>query len=165
MAPNEFQLTTHWRMKGSVEDVYEILSNPSDFVRWWPSVYLGVREMESGDADGVGRTISLHTRGKLPYTLKWEARTTELDKPNRIALEAQGDLQGRGVWTFAQEGEIVDIRFNWNVSITKPWMRFLSPLLKPMFAANHRWAMRKGEESLKRELSRLGAGKGDEKDV
>ena len=158
MAFDEFSLTTHWRVEGSVEDIYNVISNPRDFVRWWPSVYLAVREIESGDADGVGRTISLHTRGKLPYTLQWEARTTELNKPNRIAIEAQGDLQGRGVWTFAQDGGMVDITFDWRVSITKPWMRYLSPLLKPMFAANHRWAMRKGEESLKRELSRLAAG-------
>jgi hypothetical protein len=30
----------------------------------------------------------------------------------------------------------------------------LSPLLKPIFAANHHWAMRMGETSLKLELAR-----------
>jgi hypothetical protein len=31
-------------------------------------------------------------------------------------------------------------------------LRYGSFLFKPIFAANHRWAMARGEESLKREL-------------
>jgi len=34
--------------------------------------------------------------------------------------------------------------------------------MKPIFAANHRWAMQKGEESLKLELARRHASNADE---
>ena len=41
----------------------------------------------------------------------------------------------------------------------KPLLRYLSFLLKPVFSANHRWAMARGEESLRAELGRrAGAG-------
>jgi hypothetical protein len=33
-------------------------------------------------------------------------------------------------------------------------------LFKPIFSANHRWAMARGEESLRRELSRRRTGLG-----
>ena len=33
-------------------------------------------------------------------------------------------------------------------------LRYFSFIMKPLFSANHRWAMAKGEESLKLELSR-----------
>jgi hypothetical protein len=38
---------------------------------------------------------------------------------------------------------------------------FVTPfILKPIFAANHRWAMARGEESLTRELLRRRSGLG-----
>ena len=33
-------------------------------------------------------------------------------------------------------------------------IELFSPILKPIFGANHRWAMARGEESLKIELAR-----------
>jgi hypothetical protein len=46
------------------------------------------------------------------------------------------------------------ITYNWRVSAIKPLLRWLSWLLRPVFAANHRWAMARGEESLRLELRR-----------
>jgi hypothetical protein len=40
------------------------------------------------------------------------------------------------------------------VRADKPLLRYGSWFVKPIFAANHRWAMARGEESLKRELER-----------
>jgi hypothetical protein len=40
------------------------------------------------------------------------------------------------------------------VRAEKPLLQALSPFLRPLLAANHRWAMRKGEESLALELAR-----------
>ncbi len=48
----------------------------------------------------------------------------------------------------------VDITYDWRLSAEKPLLRNLSFLLKPVFEANHRWAMAQGEESLKLELAR-----------
>jgi uncharacterized protein YndB with AHSA1/START domain len=152
MKTRQFQLASRWRVQGSVDEVYQILSEPEAFVRWWPAVYLQVSELTSGDDDGVGRVISLHTKGWLPYTLTWQARVLEVDKPQRIVIEAQGDLHGHGEWRFTQDGDWVDIEYDWTVITTKPWMIYLMPLLKPVFTANHRWAMKQGEAGLRREL-------------
>jgi hypothetical protein len=48
----------------------------------------------------------------------------------------------------------VNITFDWKLVAEKPLLRYLSFLFKPIFSANHRWAMARGEESLKRELAR-----------
>ena len=71
-----------------------------------------------------------------------------------FALSADGDLQGSGRWTFVQDGPEVVITYDWRISATKPLLRRLGWLLRPAFAANHRWAMARGEESLKLELRR-----------
>jgi hypothetical protein len=69
-------------------------------------------------------------------------------------LEAWGDFVGRGIWTFEQQGEWVNVVYDWKIRADKPLLRSLSFLLKPVFSANHYWAMRMGEESLKLELMR-----------
>lgn len=155
MASNDYHFVTRWRVRGTAEEVYDILQDAADLVRWWPAVYLGVERLEAGDvATGVGSVFSLYTKGWLPYALRWQFRVVEAQRPSRLALEAWGDFVGRGVWTLAQEGEWVDVVYDWRVRADKPLLRNFSALLKPLFSANHRWAMAKGEESLKLELAR-----------
>jgi hypothetical protein len=58
------------------------------------------------------------------------------------------------LWTFEQDGEWVNATYDWKIRAEKPLLRRLSVVLKPLFSANHYWAMEKGEESLKLELAR-----------
>ena len=154
MAIKDYHFVTHWRVKGKVEQVAEILQNPLDLPRWWPSVYLDVVELKAGDEHGVGGEYDLHTKGWLPYTLRWQFTVTEVNVPQGFSLKAQGDFVGQGVWNLKQEGDIVEAVYDWQISAEKPLLRLFSPLLKPIFSANHHWAMRQGEESLKVELER-----------
>ena len=154
---NEYHFITRWRVQGSADEVYELISHPEDFPRWWPSVYLRVEEAAPADDRGLGRRMRLHTKGWLPYTLDWESCSTEADRPRRLALAASGDFNGRGIWNIEQEGSWVDVTFDWKLTADKPLLKYLSFPLKPVFSANHRWAMARGEESLKLELKRLHA--------
>ncbi len=154
MTSNEYHLISHWRVEGTVAEVSAILQNAPDLVRWWPAVYLAVRELAPGDERGVGKIVSLYTKGWLPYTLRWQFRVVASREPYGYTLEACNDLLGRGIWTFEQDGRWVNITYDWQVHADKRVLRALSFLLKPIFAANHRWAMRKGEESLRLELAR-----------
>jgi hypothetical protein len=152
--PREFHIPTSWRVRGTTTSVYGVLSKPLEFVRWWPEVYLEVREVRPGDASGVGRILDLHTKGWLPYRLSWQAEVLAVDKPHSMSILARGDLDGRGEWRFTQDGEFVKIDYAWTVYVTKPWMVVLAPALRPVFVANHLWAMRRGLEGLERELAK-----------
>ena len=154
MAANEYQFVTRWLVDGDVREVAVILGDPLDLVRWWPSVYLDAREMQAGDHGSAGRRIELLTKGWLPYTLRWRFLITEWHPPAGFSLEAEGDFNGRGVWAFRQDGPQVSVIYDWRVRADKPLLRYLSLVFKPMFAANHRWAMAMGERSLKLELAR-----------
>lgn len=147
MSANEYHFVTRWRVEGTAEEVYDVLDDGRDLQRWWPSVYLDVKEVEPG-------VFELLTKGRLPYTLRWRLRRTESRRPTGFSLEAWGDFDGTGVWTFVEDGRFVDITYDWRIKAEKPLLRYLSFLLKPIFSANHRWAMAQGEESLKRELAR-----------
>ena len=149
-----YHFTTTWRVLATVDEVKEVLADGVALSRWWPAVYLDVRQLEEGGPDGVGRVLELHTKGWLPYTLRWALRITEPITDAGFALEVTGDLEGHGRWTFEQDQDEVLASYDWRVSATKPLLRRLGWLLRPAFSANHRWAMRRGEESLQLELRR-----------
>ncbi|HYF65085.1 MAG TPA: SRPBCC family protein [Herpetosiphonaceae bacterium] len=154
MDANDYHFVTRWRVPGTIEEVGAILGDVNTLAVWWPSVYLGVSELEPGDERGVGKLIELHTKGWLPYTLRWRFRVTEVAPPGHIRLDAEGDFVGRGIWTLARDGAWTDIAYDWRIRAEKPLLRRLSWLLKPVLSANHHWAMAKGEESLTLELAR-----------
>jgi hypothetical protein len=151
---SHYHFVTRWRVAGSLEEVATILEDAPDLARWWPAVYLDVRVTDPGGAGGAGAEVSLYTKGWLPYTLRWRFRVTEQRHPNGFTLQARGDFVGRGMWTLTQDGPYVDVVYDWDIVAEKPLLRALTPLLRPVFAANHHWAMARGEESLRLELAR-----------
>ena len=153
MSSNEYHFITHWRVKSTIKEVADILDNAADLVRWWPAVYLDVQVLQPGNEQGLGKVVSLYTKGWLPYTLRWQFRVTQV-RADGFTLEAWGDFDGRGIWTFEQDGPWVNVTYDWNILAEKPLLRYFSFIMKPIFSANHRWAMAKGEESLNLELAR-----------
>lgn len=154
MASNDYEFVTHWTVPGTMADVYDVLITGTEYPRWWPQVYLAVKETDPGREHGLGKRGDLHTKGWLPYTLKWSMHVTDVRYPYGFTLQATGDFVGQGVWNFEQDGPNVRIRFDWKLRAEKPLLRSLSFLFKPFFSANHHWAMARGEESLKAELAR-----------
>jgi hypothetical protein len=152
--PNEYHFTTTWRVQGTTGEVADVLRNPLDLVRWWPAVYLSATEVEPPDDRGLHQRVRLHTKGWLPYTLRWDLVVTSSRYPDHFAIEASGDFVGHGIWTISQDGGSVNATYDWRIRAEKPLLRVLAPIMRPLLEANHRWAMRQGEESLKLELLR-----------
>jgi len=151
----EYHFITHWKIKGTAREVADVLDDPLGLVRWWPSVYLEVRELDAGDpVTHVGRVIDLYTKGWLPYTLRWRFKVTESRGVDGFTLVADGDFVGTGVWTFEPIGEFVDVKYDWRIRADKALLRYGSFIFRPIFGANHRWAMARGEESLRIVLAR-----------
>ncbi len=161
MATNDYHFITQWRVKSTIKEVSEIIGDAQGLTRWWPSVYLDINVLEQGDEYGGGKVVDLYTKGWLPYTLRWQFRVTEV-RSDGFTLVAWGDFDGRGIWTFEQDGEWVNIIYDWKIKAEKPLLRYFSFIMKPIFSANHRWAMAKGEESLKLELARRHAANKEE---
>lgn len=154
----QYHFVTHWRIPNALpETVYDIISQSDQLPRWWPSVYLDVATLEKGGAGGLGKLVALYTKGWLPYTLQWQFRVSEVQRPKRLAITALGDFVGTGVWTIVADpmgSNDCLVTYDWQIEARKPLLRSLSWLFKPIFAANHRWAMARGEESLRLEILR-----------
>lgn len=161
---SDYHFITRWHLPATCEEIYRTLEDVDALARWWPSVYLDVKVLEQGQPGGVGKLVELYTKGWLPYTLRWRFRVTHTDFPKGFALEAIGDFVGRGIWAFrpTDEGHC-EVTYDWKIRAEKPLLRWLSPLLRPLFSANHLWAMRRGEESLRLELLRRRADSPEER--
>lgn len=150
----DYCFVTNWWVAGTVDEVSDILGDSTALTQWWPSVYLDVRELQPAGADGTGRVLDVFTKGWLPYCLRWTITVTEAVTPAGFALTAAGDFVGTGRWTFEQHGPEVAITYDWRIRAAKPLLRRLTWLMRPIFSANHLWAMERGQESLRLELRR-----------
>lgn len=154
MADNSYHFIDRWRVEGDIKEVADILEDALSLPQWWGSVYFDVKEIEPGGEHGIGKLISLCAGGWLPYTLHINFLTVESRYPRGFSMDATGDLEGKGIWTFAPDGPFVNVVYDWTIRANKPIIEKLSFLLKPIFRSNHNWSMKRGEESLKLELMR-----------
>lgn len=158
MFRNRFHLVTVWRLDATLQEVgaliQDLVGDASLLSRVWSAVILGATVVEPGRADGRGRVVDLETKGWLPYTLRWRARCTHVRPLQRYVQDASGDFEGQAVWTLHETDGGVLVRLDWRLRANKEIIRRFAFLAKPLFTANHRWAMKRGEESLNRELRR-----------
>jgi len=158
MPANEYRFVTRWRLPGTVEQVSDILGDTDTLMRVWPSLYSTAQVVNPGDERGVGKELRVTTKGHLPYTLRWSFRVTESRAPYGYSTEAWGDMIGTGVWTLEPDGDATRVTYDWRVRTEKLLLKWLSPVLKPLFKSNHDRVMADGEIGLRRELERRRAG-------
>jgi len=154
MPANNYQFLTEWQVDAPRELIYEILKEGKDYPNWWPDVYLNAGYQPSGRADRTGDRVTFLTKGWLPYRLRWTAEVVRHESPHTIEITATGDFVGRGVWRLEPAGAGTRVTFDWRLRADKPLLRWFSPVFKPIFEWNHKWAMNRGYESLRREVER-----------
>jgi hypothetical protein len=60
-----YRLTTHWRLGAPVPRVWDAIAAPGEWPRWWRYVQ-AVRELEPGDAHGIGALRRFTWSSRLP---------------------------------------------------------------------------------------------------
>ncbi len=164
MPTADYHFVDRWRVEADCKEVADIIEDALGLPRWWGSVYFEVKELEPGEGNhGTGKLIHVRAGGWLPYTLKINFRTVESRYPSGFTMDATGDLEGKGIWTFEPDGPFVNVTYDWTIRANKPVIEKFSFFLKPIFRSNHNWTMRRGEESLKLELLRRRAKSPEER--
>ncbi|MEM7205994.1 MAG: hypothetical protein AAF628_37410 [Planctomycetota bacterium] len=152
MAKNDYRLQSEWRIPARLGEVAglirEAVEDVQIFVQHWPEANVAFRVLTPGLPGGLHRELELSTKGFLPYRLRWRLKITAAEFPHRYAFASRGDFEGIGVWTIVAQGSHVVVRFEWCVRVHKPIVRVLSFWLRPLFVANHRWAMAQGERRM-----------------
>ena len=146
LASNEYVFVDEWDVAAPLEAVHAAVGDASTYPEWWRPTYISVRT--EGDA-GVGQVNHHHFRGPLPYTLKATTTTTRYEPPALVETAVDGDLRGTGTWTLtpAADGG-THVRFDWRVFADRPFLRVLTPVLRPVFRWNHAWAITRAQAGL-----------------
>jgi hypothetical protein len=76
----------------------------------------------------------------------------EAERPFRILSRLSKDFDGSGEWTLSETAAGTEAVLDWRPSVNHPLIRYLTPLLRPLFRSNHNWAMRRGERQLREHL-------------
>ena len=144
--PGEYVFIEEWDVDAPQEAVFEALADASTYPEWWRPVYKSV------DADSppqVGCVSRQRFKGRLPYELKMTSEIVRMDRPREFEVSVVGDLTGRGVWTLSpREDGRVHVRFDWRVLADRALLRYLTPVLRPLFRWNHNWAIQRAIEGL-----------------
>lgn len=152
MSAARFELQTRWQLQAPIEQVWEAISHPEDWPRWWPYVR-AVTPLREGESSGLGAVKRFAWGSRLPYGIAFDVETVEIERPFRLRGRARGELEGEGLWELRAEGEnSTSVSYLWRVDLHRPWMRRLAPLAAPVFRWNHHGVMAAGGEGLARHL-------------
>lgn len=143
----EYRFLTTWLLEAERERVWDAIYDSDAWPEWWRGV-IETERLSDGDAAGVGQYGRYVWRSKLPYELEFFMRSTRVEAPRLLEGEASGELAGTGRWRLFEQDGVTAVLYEWNVSTTKAWMNLLTPLARPVFAANHDYVMRNGGEGL-----------------
>jgi quercetin dioxygenase-like cupin family protein/uncharacterized protein YndB with AHSA1/START domain len=140
-----YRFLDEWDVAAAPEAVFGAVADSRTYPEWWRPVYLDVQ------ADGpaaLGTAARHHFKGRLPYHLRTRSVIVDIDPPRRVVAEVDGDLRGRGTWTLTPAPDGTHVRFDWQVHADRPFLRVLTPVMRPMFRWNHNWAVARAKEGL-----------------
>ncbi len=145
---NFYRFRSEWCLDASPVTTYSVLEQVVGYAEWWPEVRRACL-VEAGSCQVVCRSV-------LPYRLSMVLRPSRVD-PESGVLEAEidGDLEGFARWTVGRRRSGSHLVFEEEVTVTKRSLRWLAPLARPVFRANHAAMMRHGRVGLTAHLRRL----------
>jgi uncharacterized protein YndB with AHSA1/START domain len=146
--PPQYRFVDEWFVPMPIEQAYDLLGDPLRYPEWWPEAF----PQATGDPGPPkpGNRVDVLSKGFLPYRLRWTLTCVSVERPSKIDAEMTGDFEGTSAWTLTEVDGGTRAVLDFRPAVAKPLVRNLTPLLRPLFAANHRWAMRKGEEAARR---------------
>lgn len=157
VASNAFHFVETWEIPEATPFVvWSVLADAELLPLWWGDVYKEVRNLSPGKGPRLGARVRARARGFLPYQLNFELEATELDPGRAVAVRTYGDFDGRWRAVLSPSGTGTHVDLTWDVIVERPILKVLSPLLRPLFAWNHRWTTPRGEAGLRRYLAALG---------
>lgn len=145
----EYRFLDEWHVPMPVERVYALVGEPACYPEWWSDVFLAADG--EGGLPAPGKATSVVARGFLPYKLRFTITCTACEEPTRIESALSGDFGGTGTWMLEVLPDgATRAQLDWRPVVNKAGVRQLTPVLRPIFRANHNWTMRRGQEAILR---------------
>jgi uncharacterized protein YndB with AHSA1/START domain len=142
---SEYVFIDEWDVDAPQQQVFTALADASTYPEWWTPVYI---EVEADGPPEQGCVSHHHFKGRLPYALRTRSEIVRYEPPSEFEVAVVGDLTGKGVWTLTPRNGGVHVHFDWRVIADRPLLRYLTPVLRPLFRWNHNWSVKRAIEGL-----------------
>ncbi len=149
MKSHLFSFETTWHVPHDLETVWNCIGMVAHYPTWWP----GMKEVEVLHGNelpiAVGNAFHFIVASPL-YQLSYTTTVTDYRIGSSIVVRADGDLVGRGVWTFEEKLEETVATFVWEVELTPSLLHTVSlfPPIRVIMRFFHARLMRAGERGL-----------------
>lgn len=152
-APNHVIFRSYWHLEASEQEALAVLRDYAGISGWWGRTFLATPVLHRPESGLVGLVGTVTSRGFMPYIFHWRAEVIAADR-DAVTLAARGDFDGTGTFRRPRAGEAADLCFDWDVHITRPFLRALCPAACRLYLWNHAYAMADGARSLQAEIER-----------
>ena len=147
MSLNEYRFRNVWALEVAPARLFDALVDLASYPRWWPDV----RSARRVDDD----TAEFTCRAVLPYALVFRLHRAEQDVgAGLLRVDMSGDLEGYVEGRVAaHEPSVARLDISQQVVVNKKLLRWLAPVARPLFRANHAAMMRRGHRGLRSYLT------------
>jgi uncharacterized protein YndB with AHSA1/START domain len=142
----DYKFHTIWEFGAPRERIWRVLEQPESWPSWWQGL-VEVKKLSEGSG-GIGTIRRYTLQAPFGYTLAFQMKTTFLEPMQKMGGDASGDLEGSGRWELEDVSSGTRVHYHWLVRTKKGWMNWLEPILRPVFACNHKRAMEKAGKGL-----------------
>ncbi|MFV0374866.1 SRPBCC family protein [Microbacterium sp.] len=142
-----YAFVSRWRIDAPPAQCWRVLSDALADGRapWWPAVSFDPAPL------AVGQRRALTVRSPLGYRLRVVVDVVEVAPVRRVEITASGDLRGQGLLEVSSPAPGTTVlSWTWRVAVQRRWMRWLSPLLRPVFRLAHHRVMVVGKRGIRR---------------
>jgi Polyketide cyclase / dehydrase and lipid transport len=144
---NDYRFRNLWSVRAPVTHVFDALVDLASYPTWWPDIR-AVKQVDDDTAEVICRSV-------LPYALTFRLhRAVQDSQQGRMRVDMTGDLEGYVQGVVAEhETEGAVLAISQRVVVTKPLLRALAPVARPLFQANHALMMRRGQRGFRAYLT------------
>ncbi|MFI9814444.1 SRPBCC family protein [Saccharothrix variisporea] len=147
MSLHRYRFRSVWTVDNPPPETFDVLADLGSYPKWWPEVRVA---QQIGD-----RAARLRCRSALPYDLVFEAHHNTEDRASGLLrADLVGDLEGTASWRVLPDGRTgTRLVYTQEVEVTKPLVRRLALIARPLLKANHELMMRNGRRGLRTYLA------------
>lgn len=151
----DFDLTGEGFLDARPEELTPIILSPEALHRWCGAVYMASETIAPGRPNGLGLTVRVFAKGFLPHSFFFIGRIVDLVPHRYMKIAVSGDFEGVSeMWADPVDAARCRVSLRWRVKVRHPYVSAVVPVLRPVFAWNHRWAVERARRLLQAEVDR-----------
>jgi uncharacterized protein YndB with AHSA1/START domain len=148
--PPAYRFLDRWVVPAPIEHVYDAIGDVRGYEHWWTDFV--IRATGDCGPPEPGKRSELLVKAYLPYKVNFGLEVVAAARPRRILSRLSKDFDGSGEWVLEEMADGTLAMLDWRPSVNHALIRYLTPMLCPLFRSNHKWAMRRGERQIREYL-------------